>query len=133
MKVIYWVLSFVFASAPFFFAQADVIDCSFTEPFISTSYSMAQQTLTIRDDVMEKTYVIKNVSFQIKSAGKFELVGKDKKVIMILTLNGKGSDGMSDAVYPYDVNWKNTASTNYPSGLWGGCSSNSLHAVEPKN
>jgi uncharacterized membrane protein len=129
MKVIYWVLSFAFASAPFFFAQADVIDCSFTEPFISTRYSMAQQTLTVVDEVLRTKRVMKNVSFQIKSAGEFVLVDKNKKIVMTLSLNMRGSDGMSDVIYPFDAKWSNS-NLSYP--LYGGCSSNSLHAVEPK-
>lgn len=66
-------------------AVADIIKCDFTEPFLSTEYSMAQQTFTIIDPVSEhpKTVrtILKNVSFQIKDAGKFELVDANKKII----------------------------------------------------
>ena len=44
-------------------AKADIINCSFTEPFISSSYSMAQQTLTYTspgDDGKNVVTVIKN-------------------------------------------------------------------------
>lgn len=97
-------------------AFADVIKCTFTEPFINTVYSMAQQTLTTSaSDV--KTQITKNVSFQIKGPGKFELVAKNGEVLQELTLNQNGSDGMSEQVYPYEVK----------AGLLiGGCSSNQL-------
>ena len=110
-------------------AKADIISCSFTEPFITTEYSMTQSTLTIvsagHDSADEKT-IIKNVSFQIKSEGTFELVSKDGKVLQSLVLNHKGSDGMSDTIYPYDVKDFNYNNDSFP--LFGGCSSNHLKA-----
>lgn len=104
-------------------AQADVIKCSFTEPFVVSIYSMSQSTLSY-DQYGEKKVVIKNVSFQIKSAGQFELVAKDGKVLQTLSLNHKGSDGMSDNVYPYDV--KDTGLESMANVGFGGCSSNFL-------
>jgi uncharacterized membrane protein len=79
---------------------------------------MAQQTLAT-SNMGEKPEVIKNVSFQIKGPGKFELVGKDGKVLQELTLNQNGSDGMSEIVYPYEAK---------AGPLFGGCSSNYLKA-----
>lgn len=115
-----------------FGAKADIIKCSFTEPFITTIYSMSQSTLTIQDPVLKKAKVLKDVSFQIKEAGKFELVAKDGKILQKLDLNNKGSDGMSENIYPYEVQdftWGGDQSHT----LWGGCSSNSLKTkfVEP--
>jgi len=108
-------------------SQADIINCSFTEPFINTSYSMAQQSLTYSsysgpNGELEKT-VVKNVSFQIKSVGLFELI-KDGKVLQTLTLDNKGSDGMSDNNYPYSV--KDNSMLTGANGGYGGCQSNSL-------
>lgn len=107
-------------------ANADIIRCSFTEPFISFEYSMTQSTLTEIDPVSEypKTLkrVTKAVSFQILGAGTFELWDKNKNVVARLNLNNNGSDGMSDYVFPYDVEYK---------GLYGGCESNFLHAYIP--
>lgn len=104
-------------------ANADIIRCSFTEPFVNSTYSTSQSTLTYRTSEGQ-TIVIKNVSFQIKEAGFFELVDKNNKVIQTLTLNHQGSDGMSDIVYPYDA--KDTRVT--PNALFGGCESNYLKA-----
>lgn len=115
-----------------FSAQADIIKCSFTEPFITTEYSTTQSTLTIRHDGTDEKKVIKNVSFQIKAAGDFELVSKDGKILQKLFLNFKGSDGMSDNIYPYDVQ-DYTWTGNNQHALYGGCSSNFLKTkiVEP--
>lgn len=104
-------------------AQADIIKCSFTEPFINTVYSMSQQSLTMTSPDSEKT-VIKNVSFQIKGAGEFELLTKDGKLLQKLTLNHMGSDGMSDEVFPYSVTEYSVPGTE--NKLTGGCSSNFL-------
>lgn len=109
-------------------ARADIINCSFTEPFVDSSYSMSQSTLTYTNFDSGKT-VIKNVSFQIKSAGVFELVDKSGKVLQTLTLNGQGSNGMSDAIYPYDV--KDTSMDKNANNGLGGCTSNKLKSTQP--
>lgn len=110
-------------------SQADVIKCTFTEPFVDTVYSMSQSTLTYKSAEL-KDVVVKNVSFQIKEAGLFQLVGKDGKVLQTLELNHRGSNGMSDAVYPFEVKDSNQAGVAVQGP--GGCTSNSLKAVEPK-
>lgn len=109
-------------------SQADVIKCVFTEPFIDTTYSMVQQTLTVRTAGDEKApVVIKNVSFQIKGPALFQLIAKDGSILQTLTLNNKGSNGMSDTIYPYDVKYGNTKQH----ALYGGCTSNYLKSKEP--
>ena len=108
-------------------SQADIISCTFTEPFVSSTYSMTQSTLTYDSFGLGKT-VIKNVSFQIKSAGEFQLVDKKGNVLQTLTLNKKGSDGMSDRVYPFDVT--DTSMNKYANNGMGGCQSNKLKATE---
>jgi hypothetical protein len=107
-------------------SKADVIKCSFTEPFVDTVYSMTASTLTIRDAVGQKARVVKNVSFQIKGPGEFELVGKDGKVLQKLKLTMNGSDGMSDTIYPYEVTDTNQLEGGMANGGVGGCSSNYL-------
>lgn len=108
-------------------ASADIIKCYFTEPFVNSQYSMTESSLTYKD-IEGKATKIKNVSFQIKSAGVFQLVAKDGKVLQILNLNNAGSDGMSDITYPYDAK-DNTLSTAQG---FGGCESNYLKRVEAK-
>ena len=101
--------------------RADIIKCSFTEPFISSTYSMTQSTLVYKDALgMVKEF--KNVSFQIKSAGVFELVDKNGIVLQKLNLNHQGSDGMSDRLYPFDVKDSSQLTDNGQ----GGCESNKL-------
>lgn len=118
-----------------FSAQADIIKCYFTEPFITTEYSMAQQRLTYfgPDDNGSNSVlaVYKNVSFQIKGVGQFEIVAKDGTVLQSLDLNHQGSDGMSDTTYPYDV--KDNSMFNRANNGIGGCTSNYLKAIQSQN
>jgi hypothetical protein len=108
-------------------SQADMIKCSFTEPFIMTTYSTSKSELTYEGADLKK-FSVKNVSFQIKSAGVFELVSKDGKVLQSLTLNNKGSNGMSDTIYPFEV--KDNTSIMTANGGFGGCISNHLQSKE---
>lgn len=106
------------------FAQADIIKCFFTEPFITTTYSMVQQKLTWVDNVTGRSKTLRNISFQIKGPGEFELMDADRNVIQSMVLDFRGSDGMSDLVYPYGVYWKTK-------DLHGACESNFLQAPRP--
>lgn len=101
--------------------NADIIKCRFTEPFITTTYSMAQQSLTI-EGVDRPRQVLRNISFQILGPGRFELWNGNRVVIQRMRLNFAGSDGMSDYVYPY-------AGQLVRANLHGGCTSNFLHAT----
>jgi uncharacterized membrane protein len=99
-------------------ADADIIRCSFTEPFVVTSYSTNTSELDIAYDVdVSKNKILKNVSIQIMQPGVFELWDEDEHVVQRLELSYEGSDGMSDFVYPYSVHW-------IPQALYGGCTSN---------
>ncbi len=101
-------------------AQADIIKCTFTEPFIGTHYSMTQSKLTIENFGEDTKVVIRNVSFQILGPGQFELWDKHNQVILKMDLNYQGSDGMSDKVFPYEATLD---------GQLGGCTSQFLPAT----
>ncbi|MCM2282625.1 MAG: hypothetical protein NDI61_12350 [Bdellovibrionaceae bacterium] len=111
-------------------ASADIIKCVFTEPFVNTTYSMARQTLEISSfDEDAPLRVIKNVSFQIVGSNQFELRSVEGTVLQKLMLNFSGSDGMSDARYPYDaIDQSIQVLENGKAGapLYGGCTSNFL-------
>jgi uncharacterized membrane protein len=102
-------------------SQADIIKCNFTEPFVNTTYSMTQSTLTYKNSE-GKTRIEKNVSFQIKGPGVFELISKNGLLLQKIELNHQGSDGMSDRLYPYAAK-DNTKMTHQGHG---GCVSNHL-------
>ncbi len=102
-------------------AKADIIKCTFTEPFVTTVYSATQSRLTVRYETEGREDSIRSISFQILGAGLFELWGQDRRRLQRLELSYQGSDGMSDRVYPYAVEW-------IGKGLRGGCTSLHLKA-----
>lgn len=121
------VLAFAFFAVA---AQADVIKCNFTEPFVVSTYNTDTQTLSysaFTGEAKDEVTTIKKVSFLIKAPGEFELISKDGKVLQSLKLNGKGSDGMSDRIYPYEV--KDTGFEMMANSGFGGCSSRNLPVV----
>jgi len=99
---------------------AEIIKCSFTEPFITTTYSSNTNTLTITDDTTRQISILTNISFQIIKPNVFEIWNSKQEVIQRFELNLHGTDGMSETVYPYDANF-------VLKGLRGGCTSNHLH------
>ena len=112
------VLILVVASA----ASADVIRCAFTEPFISMTYSMTQSTIdVVTPDGNES---ITGVSFQILGPGQFAFWDAAKAPVLTLSLDYRGSDGMSETIYPYSAvrTWEG-------GGQDGGCWSNNLPRV----
>jgi hypothetical protein len=112
-NAVVWLLSGVVSTA-----DADIIRCSFTEPFVVTTYSTNTKELNISYDVeTAKNKTLKDVSLQIMGPGVFELWDDQKQVAQRLELSYTGSDGMSDFVYPYSVHW-------IPEDLHGGCTSN---------
>ncbi len=123
MKFVFAILFFVSLSA-----QADVITCRFTEPFLTTTYNMEKHTFTVFDNA-EKKLVSKTrrVAFVVKGPGQFEIVTRKGQVLQKLNLNFQGSDGMSDQVYPYDVQWLTAEHLN---NQMGGCESQVLKRKE---
>lgn len=106
-------------------AQADIIKCMFTEPFVNMTYSMTQSRMVLVTP--EGTETVDNVSFQILGPASFELRDANNAPLITLNLDNLGSDGMSDAVYPYSAVWASPQGT-----LNGGCSSNLLPATVPE-
>ena len=113
-------------------AQAESFECSFTEPFISIKYNTATQKLTVKNE-MEGTPadITTGVTYTIASSKKFLLKSSKGQLLATLVLNNKGSDGMSDFVYPYEI----TSPLGGPgaNGGVGGCSSSALKAKNPNN
>lgn len=105
-------------------AKADIIVCGFTEPFVTSIYSTTQSTLTYKEYNGKVIKTLKNISFQIKSAGVFELVAKNGTVIQTLLLNNEGSDESAEFTYPYQV--KDTTDLLRPTMGNGSCTSNKL-------
>jgi uncharacterized membrane protein len=108
-----------------------VIECSFTEPFLTVSFVSKQDgvvadrglLLTI-DDVetaTDKKYSIETITIKDVTSGEFEetsVLKEDLSEILHLTKNNSGSDGMSETVYTYHATYILNGQT-----LYGGCES----------
>jgi hypothetical protein len=105
-------------------ASARVVTCSFIEPFVRTTYNSDRQTLVLAYDVDKRRETKKEISFHTVSAKIFELRNADNEVVQHLELNFRGSDGMSDRVFPLSVEWM-PRDPMLPDKLYGGCVSDS--------
>ena len=96
--------------------RADVIKCSFTEPFITTSYDTSLKRMTVTYDAEKRRKILDRVSMRELKPGIFELRDPKGQVLQRVERTCRGSDGMSDRVYPYAAQW-------IPEKLHGGCTS----------
>ena len=103
-------------------AQADVIRCTFTEPFISMTYSMTQSSIEVVTPDGNET--IASISFQILGPGQFALWDAAEAALVTLSLDYRGSDGMSDTIFPYSALRAGEGGEQH-----GGCWSNHLPRV----
>ncbi len=103
-------------------ARADAIRCTFTEPFIVTTYSIDRGEMAVEDDSVHTKKVLRGLSLHVFRSGLFEIRDAAGSVILHLEMTMKGSDGMSDSSYPYDVAWPRR-------NLRGGCVSEHLPLI----
>lgn len=124
---------------------ADVLNCTFTEPFFSVTFEPETGKVTYsgideeaaQDDITlevlaEKTLTTDGKLVPVVAAGesvdqfyaifgsKFELQDENGNVLMSLTLDMQGSDGMSDNQYPFSAEYD---------GHFGGCETQRYPAV----
>jgi hypothetical protein len=95
--------------------HANTFTCIFGDSDFKVTYSIALMRMTV-DGPNGRDQDLRNVSFQIRREGRFELQN-DGLVTVMLKLNNAGSDGVSEYIYPYDAMWGD---------LRGGCESDYL-------
>lgn len=119
----------------------DVLSCQFTEPFFSITYDSAtgEVVYTGVENYDEATSQFVPVilatsgslmpvlpagetvdSFYSIQGSQFELLANDGSLIMKLTLDMNGTDGMSDTIYPFSAEYN---------GFFGGCDTQLYPAV----
>lgn len=106
--------------------KAESFKCHFTEPFFTVKYSTDTKKMEQINDIEKKRVVHRNVEFKIESAGVFLLIDQKGKELARLTLSGKGSDGMSENIYPYEVKYALLGGAN--NGI-GACESTMLPII----
>lgn len=97
-------------------ARAETITCLYTEPFLHTIYAMGGHSLTLTRAIEKQTHRF-HVSARVRD-GHIELLNRSQALRQTMIRDGKGSDGMSDTVFPWSatLTWK-----ALPYRLHGGC------------
>jgi hypothetical protein len=98
-------------------SRSEIIKCTYTEPFITTIYNSDTHEVTISNNALKTVTKLANVSRRTIKPKVFELRNAKKTIVQTMELNHRGSDGMTDTVYPYDSQWNK---------LHGGCTSSRL-------
>lgn len=128
-------------------AQAEVLVCSFTEPFFTITYNADTKEVTytgvdmydeLNDDFMVLTLATQAQFVavpQVSADGtqyvyptqgsEFKLLDDNGDLIVTLHLSYQGSDGMSDFLYPFDA--------VHSTGHIGGCYSTSAPLIDPQD
>ena len=118
-----------------FNAGAEVLKCDFTEPFFSVEFDSetAKVTYTGVDTYNEETdsfevitlsenaSLVETTTMGAVIGSEYSLRNDKGEEILKLALTFRGSNGMSDHVYPFDVWYGN---------FWGGCETSSAPAVD---
>lgn len=102
-------------------AKGDIIQCQFTEPFIRTSYNTSSKRMTVVDDVRKRREIFDQISMREIRPRLFEFRNANGQVLQTAERNCRGSDGMSDRVYPYDARFLGDERKPH-----GGCTSTRL-------
>lgn len=107
------------------FAQAEVIQCVFTEPFFSINYDTDTKKLEIVEMTEETpTFVVKADSKAI-SPTHSEISNTREHLLLAIYHDNEGSDGMSDRVYPmsgvFIVYGPSRIETHLRGPHYGGC------------
>ena len=96
--------------------RAETITCAYTAPFVNTVYQTGGRSLTLTRAVEKEAHRFR-VSARVRD-GHIELVNRPQALRQTMVRDGKGSDGMSDTVFPWSATlaWK-----GLPYRLHGGC------------
>lgn len=106
-------------------AQAEVVSCSFTEPFINVDIDPTAKTVTYLDAIENKTTVYPaTITYTDDVWTATWGLGQSEKVEYYTAPKG-GSDGMSDFLYPMEGKMTLTHD------LWGGCETASQPKIDP--
>lgn len=127
------ILALTLALASDAFAATSKLECHFTEPFFSLEFDLASGKVTRTEPNWEddaSTTVTKTVAENAKVESdlsdpflpKYTVKTQAGEVIAAIQLNMKGSDGMSNIIYPFDIQHAE---------MWGGCESDLIKRYDP--
>lgn len=87
-------------------SMAVELKCQFTEPFVTVKYQTLTGEMEVIAEYFESIPVIKgleNVMINSVTNTQLNVVNLSDEVLLQIIPDGKGSDGMSDRVFPYSA------------------------------
>ncbi len=109
-------------------AQAEVFECTLSEPALNVRYDSESERVTIKKDLLGQPDIKTDISFHILASNIYVLKSSDGKQVARITLSNNGTDGATETLYPFDIEL-NSLSTLANRGI-GGCSSTLLKSVK---
>lgn len=97
-------------------ARAQSISCVYTEPFVNTVFNPLGRTVLVTRALEAGSEKIR-VSVR-KGVADIELMNRRRVFRQTMVRDGKGSDGMSDTIFPYS---STLTLAGIPARLHGGC------------
>lgn len=108
-------------------AQAAEVACHFTEPFITMIVN--EEAGTVKE-IFPEGEALHSILELSRENGETRVVfgpGIEENTVLTYVRDGKGSDGMSDRIYPYSAqNWTGDTLPQH-----GGCSTQADPVIDP--
>ena len=83
---------------------AETFTCEFTEPWVTLTYSASSGRVMMKEDRARSGRIVaRHVSLRHAGPGVILLFDARGAQVARLELTGKGTDGMSDKIYPYSI------------------------------
>lgn len=114
-------------------APTKKIYCGFTEPFFSLEADLEKRTLTLTEpdwdngggEIITKivaTGISLKPDFSDPLYPRYVVLNSNGAVLLKLTLNMRGSDGMSNVIFPFEAEYGEH---------WGGCETEHIKSFDP--
>ncbi len=115
-------------------SMAVEVTCQFTEPFVTVKYDIEKKQMQVAAEYFENIPVIENLDLKMVSFDRFDVVDASGSTSLQIIPDGKGSDGMSDRVFPYSAVLTlpnlNVKDLHLEGPLHGGCETELRRATE---
>ncbi len=109
-------------------AQAEVFECTFSNPSLSVKYDSKTEQLVLKKSLIGDPDITDNVSIHLLGSNIVVLKNDKGSQMAKLTFNNNGSDGVSKILYPFEIELKSLENEENQ-GL-GGCTSSLIKSVK---
>jgi hypothetical protein len=109
-------------------AQAEVFECTFSNPSLSVKYDSKTEQLILKKSLIGDPEITDDVSLHLLGSNIVVLKNSKGAQVAKLTYNNNGSDGVSKTQYPFEIELK-SLEDEANQGL-GGCTSTLIKSVK---